>query len=773
MSILDQYQLRPGLEIHRLGPRRFLVVDPATRKHVELGPDERYLVHMVREARSVEEVLDGYRERFGKEISRQQLIGFLENLRILGLTVDGAESAGSPATPFEPVMDTPGTTEAKEPKPVLNFCFDVLTLLFGWLVHPIWMIPILWASYWALICLINHWHDYLTTVVGVVHTYSAIPVLVASYLQTLVFINFPRAVMTGIACRRYGGYIRKFGLTLYKGIIPSFICEVGDSLLSMSERGRWTVLSIDIWCQLAIGAFSGIAWALCGPRLGIGIFWAYLLLPCLLGLAMNSLIFYESHGYWILCYALEEYRLSERALAETSAWLNGRPPPEALTRKQRYWFRFYGLSSYIFKLLIESTFWLIAGIWLFHTYKGPGAIAFFVAIVWFYHDPIERNLMQFSAIQWLVRWGGAWWVRWSIRIALLPGFILLGFIPYSHELVGECRLQPFVQHGIRAQLSDEIEQIHISEGQCVEPGTLIATLVGRNARANVAVTEAELEAAKAELELLVNGPRQEDIAVAKDTVELRENMLNYQESKYARTEILHSRKMASPSEFEKARTDRDDARLNLLTARLDLAKLTAGYREESIKAAKAKVKQSEEELKRYKEMITLTEIYTPVGGIVSLPYMEEHVGQATSPGDLIAIVQDSSRLGVEVAIDDAATVYLKEGMLAKVRLHGLYGQLLTGRVSRVAPAAEMASKYGNTPIRSDAEFYKDQMANSRFQSPDYHLRIYVDLDEPPPDLLPEMTGYARIVVNEDDVFWRALARPVVRFLRTEVWSWLP
>jgi hypothetical protein len=43
---------------------------------------------------------------------------------------------------------------------------------------------------------------------------------------------------------------------------------------------------------------------------------------------------------------------------------------------------------------------------------------------------------------------------------------------------------------------------------------------------------------------------------------------------------------------------------------------------------------------------------------------------------------------------------------------------------------------------------------------------------PEGQLLPGMSGYARIQVGED-VLWRAVVRPFVRYYLTEVWSWLP
>src|SRR5262249_41044293 len=109
-----------------------------------------------------------------------------------------------------------------------------------------------------------------------------------------------------------------------------------------------------------------------------------------------------------------------------------------------------------------------------------------------------------------------------------------------------------------------------------------------------------------------------------------------------------------------------------------------------------------------------------------------------------------------------------------VRLYGLHGELLTGRVLGVASAAEQERGIGTSAVRTDPEMYQEKMTNNRPRlSGSTYLRVLVGLGEDPPRLRPGHVGHARILVNEKDVLWRALVRPVARFLRTEVWSWLP
>jgi HlyD family secretion protein len=397
-----------------------------------------------------------------------------------------------------------------------------------------------------------------------------------------------------------------------------------------------------------------------------------------------------------------------------------------------------------------------------------------LGIIWAYRETIGRAIMEIERFRWYVRKGGNWQLRWAARGALLATVVCLGFMPYDYEIVGECRVFPGAQRGIRSRLEDEIESVNVSEGQHVEVGTLIATLKGHKARSDVKVLEAKLAAAKANLDLCRNGYRPEDIKVAAEQVEIDKLQLDFAKKDWARTTELDRRHWVSSKEFDQKLLDLGVARETLVSGKETYSKYLKGYREEEIRAAEAEHKSVEEQLKYAREMLANTRITSPVRGQVVTAYMKEKVGQPTQIGDLMAVItdSDSTKLHAEVAADDAAAMTVKEGMPVNIRLFGTYGRLMTGRVRKTSPSVERYGKFGNSAIRTDSEIVTDESFNYRFRNPYYQMRVYVDLDEVPDGLTTEMTGYARIFI-EEDVLWRALARPIAKFLQTEVWSWLP
>lgn len=796
----NHVQLRPGVEVIRVSPRRFLVVNSATGAQFEVGGEERLLLHLLEKGGAPEDIERAYKQRFGQALPENGLLEFMEQLRQLDLLDENDPKAGPavPARMVKPAGSAPAPLSRHDSGAVLNVVFDFLVLWLGWLLHPIWIVPILLLTIPATWEIISRWPRFQQDMHTPWNKLPTLPLAVGLLAQTLIFVNFPRALFTGIACRRFGGRVRGFGFNFWNGMVPTFYCELGDSLALMSNAGRWTVLTVNMWVQVAIGSASTMLWVFCKPGSTAGLFWLWLIPPCLLGFLINACFFMEFSGYFVLCYAVDELNLRPRALAETDAWLTGLRSPEALTGRQRYWFRFYGVSYYLFRILFDTLMLLFCGIWMYQKFHGSGVLVFLIAVVWWYSDSMGRAIMDNETIQLLLRWGGyvcgaialstglvglipwvarcggAWWVRWPIRLVLLlAGLLALALTPYNYEIAGECRLVPVAQYGVRSQLADEIVQIHVKEGDYVYKGALIATLSGRQVRAEMLQTEADIIKAEAILDKLLFGHLEEDVKVARDKLNAARITSDRAETEYDRARQEFSKRAISEQEMVSKKKSRDTAREQVDVARQNLDKLTEGFREESLRAQEATIKKLEEKLAFNKEQLTLTEIHTDVAGFVMTPYLEQRKGQHVSPGDLIAVVQDTSKLLVEVAADDASALDMQEGMKVNVRLYGMWGRLLTGKVQRVTLTSETDGKFGNAPVRTDKEMYQEQQVNTRTKEGSYHVRVYVELDDMPTNLSPEMTGYARIIVDENDVLWRSLARPVVRFMRTTVWYWMP
>ncbi|MCA9261836.1 MAG: HlyD family efflux transporter periplasmic adaptor subunit, partial [Planctomycetales bacterium] len=378
-------------------------------------------------------------------------------------------------------------------------------------------------------------------------------------------------------------------------------------------------------------------------------------------------------------------------------------------------------------------------------------------------------LLSVPMIRWIVRGGGPWWFRWGLRVAFVATIVLIGFIPYSYNIGGDCRIVAADELSIRAQIADEIESVEVTEGQLVEPGQIVARLTAREETAAVNVLRAELAEAQADLNLLKAGSRPEDVEIAQQKLELWQVQFKYHTDNLGRTQQLFDDNSVTRAELEKAQKERDIAESMVDSARERVEKMEQGARQEEIDAAAARVDSAAARLAQAETMLELRNIRTSVGGRIITPKIELRKGHAVQPGDLIAVVENTGPLQAEVIADEAAAAHIEPGQLVKIRLRGRYGELLTGTVSGIAWTAEDEAELDTPAFRSDREAMLDQP--NLVDGDHRYVRVYVRLDDAQDKLLPNMTGYAKVTISEGTL-WEAFYRPILRFFRVDVWSWL-
>jgi putative peptide zinc metalloprotease protein len=761
-------ELRSGIEILKSGPGTFLLLDAAGGESFELGSRERYVLQLLDGRRSVDEIALEYGTVSGAgAAAAREIRGFLEQLRVLGFldpsTVPHRPDPEESAPPPVPLSRS-------DPGAALNTRFDLLAVLLGWLFHPGWAGAVVALALLACAAVIGNFHTFMRELGGVFQPPRLPLIVIGSVLQTILCLNLTREILVATAFRRFGGRLRRFGIGFYRHLVPYFQVDVGDSFLQIDERRRWTVLTAGLWVTLAIGSIASLGWWATSPESWLRRFWLVLVPPCVIGLATRLWPLLQYDGYLMLSVHLEIPFLWERAVAETRAFLGLSPSPEPLSDRERFWFRLYGLGILFWKYAAPTVIFGVVGWWLTNRFAGAGATVTILLLVWWFHEWTWRQAMEIDALRWLVRGGGTWYVKWPVRILAAAGIAAIGFIPYSYEIGGKCRLVPVAQHGVRAQIADEIVKVNVREGDWVESGAVIATLAARNETANVASTAAALERARADLALLRAGSRPEDIRMAKQEVDLREVQMQYQERELRRKkELMATAGTETQAELERVQSARDQSEQLLLTARENFSKLQQGARNEELRAAEAEVARLEADLDHHRKLLGLKDITAPIAGRIITLGVQQRLGQYVQPGDLVAVLQDTSHLRVAVQADQAAAVQIKPGQTVKLRLEGLDGRLLLGKVHEVSAGAMPESELDIEPVRSDRESHLTELYTRK---EDRFVDVEVELDGGQTELIPGMTGYARIVISPD-VLWRAVARPIVRFFMVEVWSWLP
>ena len=761
--------LSANLEIIRVGPKRFLILSPRTNNSFEVGLRERYLLKLMDGRHTFEEILQRFKAYFGETISPKYLSEFLNHLKREQLLVEGEHTQQAEEEVPSHLLCPPVPFSSADSGARLNHRFDLLVMAAGWLISPLWTAPILVFALIALAGLTRNFSAVVTDL-AILHYTASVPIIFLALLVKLFLLDLPKALMFGIACRKYGGRVHRFGFRLYRGILPVLECDIGNSADTMPRNAWLAVSTVRVWTLLAITSIAGLFWSLLEPGAGLR---RYLLMTEILGLihlfvVLN--IFLRLDGYAMLVRAVAEPRLYTRARAEVKAWLSWRTSPEPLTPRERFWFRVYGLSSIMFTFVIRVAIVSFGTWWLIKKYQGIGALVAIALCLAWYGGSIRERFMDTSAYRWSVRLGGEWYIRWPLRLIILVVMLGIGFLPYHHEVGGQCRLLPQTQYGVRAQVSDEIVKVFSKEGDWVDAGASIVKLSGRDVESAVKTAEAELAKSQAELDLMLMGAREEELNIARGNVDRLRVELVFQNAELKRTKGLVDKKVASERELARVQREQSIALESLLIAKNEAALLENGHREEEIRAKQAEIDGIKARLELHKRDQEMLDVRTPIAGRIVTPYLSERLGQTAAKGDLIAVVQDTSKLKVEIAADEPTATVVRKGMPVKIRLVALDGSLLEGKVMDLAYVAETEKRFGTDPFRTDKEVYIEQSLG--YSDDDHMFRLYAELEEAPADLVPGMTGYARIVIDEG-ILWTAIFRPIVRFIRTDVWSWLP
>lgn len=781
-------RLHPQLEIIRTGPRQYLLRLSRGGEAFLIGWDERQLVDLLDGRRDAEALARDWSVRLGRPVSETNVESFLTQLAAAGFLAaeptagpSAADAASSPqpaawpdgslawsdASPRSAGSIAP--LSADDPAANLNHFFDWLVVLLGWMLHPAWLVVLAALVVLGGATIYQHFDRYGADIVWLSGQTVFWQRIVVFVLLVLVAVSLPRALLMGMATRAFGGRVRHFGLHVERRVLPYFDCDVGDSLTRMTTGQQWALLTLGIWSQFLVGSLCLLGWALAPQRSVLGNFFLLVIPHCVLGVLLRFNPLARSDAYALLCFWTKEHQLMPRAQAQCRAWLTVSTPPEALDPAKRHWFRWYGLGTYAWDALLAVVL-IGGGGWLLTTQmRGPGALLGCTLVGLWFSDDLGKRAMSYSAVRWLVRGGGRWYVRWTIRLALLAGLIACGFLPYRHEVGGDFRLVPQAEHGLRAGVEGELVELPFREGDRVEAGQLVARIDDSTLASQLEASRHALEGAQAQLDLLNAGPRTEDVEAARQKMELAAVRLEYYDREFVRIEGLARTNTVSPAELANAQFERDSSQKMYAAAKEELAKLEAGTRPEEIRGAEAEVARLEAEERHYEKELTRTRIVAPMPGRIVTTNVEARLGTYVQPGELVAVIQETDRLEAEIAAMEDAAAYVEPGQEVHLRFWGLHGALVRGRVTSKSATALEGRKLEIDRVRTDRE----EMAETVGTGDDSrYIWVTAELAEPPANLVPEMTGKARIVIG-DDTFWRALARPVLRFFRVEVWSWLP
>lgn len=241
-----------------------------------------------------------------------------------------------------------------------------------------------------------------------------------------------------------------------------------------------------------------------------------------------------------------------------------------------------------------------------------------------------------------------------------------------------------IQMVVRADTSlipDRLEKISVGVGQEIKVGETIALVNDTRARLQWEQSKAGVTAAKANLDHLEKGPAPEEVNQARRGVEKAQIALDDAQKVWERKNQLYSQGLISQQEWETARFQYDQAKINYEISRLQLDSILKGTSQEEIEAARASLKQARIKADLDELAWKSTRIVSPIAGKVLMVMVRE--GDIINPQTPIAVVADTRQMLLKAEVDEIDIGKIKIGQPAEIRLDVLPERVMIGQVTAI------------------------------------------------------------------------------------------
>lgn len=326
------------------------------------------------------------------------------------------------------------------------------------------------------------------------------------------------------------------------------------------------------------------------------------------------------------------------------------------------------------------------------------------------------------------------------RFALVPAVLLiLGLVVrYPLTITYECEIEPLESRTVRSPIDGVLAAVAVEEGQRVEAGAVLGNLDNGALQLEVVKAKAALERVTAELEMLKQGTRQEEVDRAQARINGLANEAGIASSRLKRVKGLVRQGVAPREEQERAAGELAAIMGQLQQARADMKLLLAGARPDDIKKKEAEVNSLAAQLDVNERQLTATVLKAPMSGVLVTQKPKDKINTKVAVGDPIFEIVAPEKMRASVLVSERDFDVLQKGLPITVKVSAYPVDEFTGEVVRVAEKVERLPS-GNI-IRAEGV-----------------------IDNAEGKLVPHMTGFAEITGD---------SRPVLSLLGRRAMRWV-
>lgn len=243
---------------------------------------------------------------------------------------------------------------------------------------------------------------------------------------------------------------------------------------------------------------------------------------------------------------------------------------------------------------------------------------------------------------------------------------------------------------VSSKVGGQIEKLNFIEGDRVNRGDTLLVIDSESSRIQLQQAVAARELADAQLQLLRNGARKEDIQSAKAGLIQAEISLEQAKRDKERMDQLYKSKTISEKQHEDATNRYFTMQQQYKSAKENYDKLLKFARPEEIKQAEARVDQAKANENQVRKSIRDSYVVSPINGFVVKKYFE--AGETVSPLASLLKISDLSVVKLLIYVSEEELGNVKLGQKAEVSTDSYSGKTYEGKVIYISPEAEFTPK---------------------------------------------------------------------------------
>ena len=345
----------------------------------------------------------------------------------------------------------------------------------------------------------------------------------------------------------------------------------------------------------------------------------------------------------------------------------------------------------------------------------------------------------------------------------------VAFVKVKRETITDAvptngKVEPIEWAEARAERGGPVQAILVQRGQRVEKGAALVELDASEPQADLAVAQARVTQAHAELEVLDRGGRAADITAIATDVDRTKLELAAAQRDYEALARLQSKQAATAFEVTQAkdRVDRAQAQIRALEQRR--AALVAPPDRTS---AEAKLHDAEAAVALARDRIEKSVVRAPVSGTIY--QFDVKPGAYLNAGDLVAALGELARVRVKVFVDEPDLGRVTKGMPVAITWDAMPGREWKGSVDKTPTQIVALGTRQVGEVTCIIDNHERELLPGTNVNVEIRSQVVPDALTLPKEAIERQGGQTGVfLLNGTSVAWKKIGLGVANTTRTQV-----